>query len=162
MSEELSRRGFHQLTLAAFGGIMAGSLSGCPDKGAPTPKPESGSSTSGPTSVDPAPTSGEVSLLLREQHVCRGLNICKNLGASKDNACAGQGTCATVAAHACGSQNECKGQGGCGTNPGENACKGQGLCHVPLEHAWEAGRKNFEAAMTAAGKKFGPAPAKTK
>lgn len=156
MGQDLNRRDFHQMALAAFGGMMAGSLSGCPTKPAAAP---AGESTEAPT---PAPDGQEetTSLLLREPHVCRGLNTCKNLGASKQNECAGQGTCASVVAHACGGQNECKGQGGCGTNPGENACKGKGLCHVPLEHAWEEGRKNFEAAMTAAGKKFGPAPAK--
>ncbi|HWL08169.1 MAG TPA: hypothetical protein VNQ76_07190 [Planctomicrobium sp.] len=151
----MNRRDFHQMALVAFGGVMAGSLAGCP----PTPQ-ESGSTTSPPTTPAPVGQEEEVSLLLTEPHVCRGLNTCKNLGASKENECAGQGTCATVAAHACGSQNECKGQGGCGANPGENSCKGKGLCHVPLEHAWESGRKNFEAAMTDAGKKFGAAPAK--
>jgi hypothetical protein len=152
MSQDLNRRDFHQLTLAAFGGLMAGTLSGCPTG----PKPAAQNSE--PAA---APAGDEVtSLLLTEPHVCRGLNTCKNLGASKDNACAGQGTCASVVAHACGQQNECKGQGGCGERPGENDCKGQGLCHVPLEHAWEAGRKNFENAMKAAGKEFGPAPPK--
>ncbi len=154
MSQDLNRRNFHQMALAAFGGLMAGSLAGCPKA------TESGSTpASGDAGATPAGDE-QVSLLLTEPHVCRGLNTCKNLGASKDNACAGQGTCATVAAHACGTQNECKGQGGCGAKPGENDCKGQGLCHVPLEHAWESGRKNFEAAMKAAGKEFGPAPAK--
>jgi len=151
MSSDLNRRHFHQLALVALGGMMAGSLSGCPTK--PT---ETGSTTG----TTPSGSSESEHLLLTEPHVCRGLNTCKNLGASKQNECAGQGTCATVAAHACGSQNDCKGQGGCGANPGENTCKGQGLCHVPLEHAWESGRKNFEAAMTAAGKTFGSAPAK--
>ncbi|SFI00093.1 hypothetical protein [Planctomicrobium piriforme] len=150
MSPDLNRRDFHQFTLAAFGGMLAGSVVGC------APQPEK-------PVVTPAPAGAakdEVSLLMDEPHVCRGLNMCKNQGASKENACAGQGTCASVAAHSCGGMNECKGQGGCGSNPGENTCKGMGSCHVPLEHAWEAARKNFEAAMKAAGKEVGAAPPK--
>jgi hypothetical protein len=38
-----------------------------------------------------------------------------------------------------------------------------GECAVPLkDKAWTHARKNFEAAMTKAGKKFGAAPAKAK
>jgi hypothetical protein len=64
-------------------------------------------------------------------------------------------------AHGCSSQNDCRGQGGCGEKPGENDCKGHGGCAVPLaDHAWKTARENFEKRMKAAGKKFGPAPAK--
>jgi hypothetical protein len=154
MSQDLNRRNFHQLALAALGGVMAGSLTGC--------EPQPAQDAAGSATPEASPKSDEqVSLLLEEPHVCRGLNLCKNQGASKENACAGQGTCASVAAHSCGGMNECKGQGGCGEHPGENSCKGMGSCGVPLEHAWDAARKNFEAAMKAAGKEFGPAPAKS-
>jgi hypothetical protein len=45
--------------------------------------------------------------------------------------------------------------------PGENKCQGLGECAVPLEDAnWAKARKNLEAAMTRAGKKFGAAPRK--
>jgi hypothetical protein len=94
--------------------------------------------------------------LLQDPHVCRGLNTCKGQGAGGNNACAGQGTCATAKAHACQGQNECKGQGGCGENPGANACKGQGACAVPLaDDKWAKARKAFEEKMTKAGKKAG-------
>ena len=50
---------------------------------------------------------------------------------------------------------------GCGEHPGENQCKGMGECAVPLsDKAWAKARKNFEAAMKKAGKKFGDAPKK--
>jgi hypothetical protein len=57
--------------------------------------------------------------------------------------------------------SDCAGLGGCGEKPGENKCKGMGECAVPLsDKAWAKARKNFEAAMTKAGKKFGDAPKK--
>lgn len=161
-SSPLNRRRFHQLGVTAFGGLLAGALSGCP-------KPEGARDGSAPLSDSavtpntPESSSGSdaVSLLMQEKHVCRGLNMCKGQGKSGENACAGQGTCATIAAHDCAQQNECKGQGGCGSKPGENACKGMGGCHVPLmDHAWETARKNFEAAMKNAGKEVGAAPPK--
>ena len=75
------------------------------------------------------------------------------------NDCAGQGDCATAKAHVCKAHNDCAGLGGCGENPGENKCKGMGGCEVPLkDEAWAKARKNFEAAMKKAGKKFGDAP----
>lgn len=165
---DLSRRDFNRLSMAAFGGVVAGTFAGCADEGADpapasAPAPDAGAA---PDGSDTTATEGEeagepaaeetASLLMGEKHVCRGLNQCK----SDANACAGQGTCATFAAHECGTHNECKGQGGCGDKPGENACKGMGKCAVPLkEHAWGKARANFEAAMTAAGKEAGPAPA---
>ncbi len=40
-----------------------------------------------------------------------------------------------------------------------NDCKGKGSCGGRVSgDAWTAARGNFEAAMTKAGKKFGPAP----
>jgi hypothetical protein len=158
MSHGLNRRNFHQLTVAAFGGLLTGSMAGCPAE----TTPPAGSTTGTTTPPVGTPESTETtSLLMGELHVSRGLNMCKGKGKSKENSCAGQGTCASAADHACGQQNECKGQGGCGSNPGENACKGMGACHVPLmDEAWDSARKNFEAAMKSAGKEVGPAPAK--
>ena len=131
---DLSRRDFHKLTVAAFGGILGGSL------------------------VMRNASAGEESLLLKEPHVCCGLNTCKGQGAGGENACGGAGNCATAEHHSCNGQNVCKGQGGCGSNPGENGCKGQGKCAVPLKHTWKEARANFEAAMKKAGRDVGPAP----
>jgi hypothetical protein len=77
----------------------------------------------------------------------------------KKNACAGQAHGPTVKDHSCKGENDCAGQGGCGEHPGENKCKGMGDCGVPLkEKSWAKARKNFEAAMKKADKKFGDAP----
>ena len=139
-SNDLSRRDLGKLAAAAFGGAVMGSL-------ALSAKAEEAKKE-------------EASLLLGEKHVCCGLNTCKGKNGGKDNDCAGQGHCATVKAHGCSGENDCKGQGGCGETAGENACKGKSNCHVPLEaKTWKKVRPKFEAAMTKAGKKFGPAPA---
>lgn len=135
---EMNRRDFQRLTLAAFGGMVAGA-----------------------EAVSEVFAADEVNPLLSEPHVCRGLNTCKGKGAGKQNACAGMGVCATAVAHECATLNSCKGQGGCGAAPGENKCKGMGTCAVPLKaEAWTKARKRFEELMTKAGKKVGPAPAK--
>jgi hypothetical protein len=169
---ELSRRVFHQLSLAALSGLMAGSLVGCSgeDEGggaAGTHSATDSGTTSGGAAgggSELATTAGDVEPFdwtTAEKHVCRGLNTCMNKGASGENACAGQGTCASPEAHhACGSMNECKGLGGCGEHPGENDCKGKGGCHVPLHEGpmWDAARERFEEAMTAKGLEFGDAP----
>ena len=139
-SVRLSRRDFNKLTVAAFGGVLLGTtLTGrAADKDDHDPK-----------------------LLLEEPHVCRGLNTCKGNGKGKDNACAGQGNCATAEKHSCKGENACKGQSGCGEYPGQNSCKGKGGCEVPLaEKKWAKARKAFEKQMTKAGKKFGEAPKK--
>lgn len=166
----LDRREFHQLTLAALGGVIAGSAIGCGET-----KPQNAQGVQ-PAPASPPTTSGspaskkEVSLtaeaeaiIMDEPHTCRGLNSCEGKGRSKDNACAGQGTCASIADSMCGGHNDCKGQGGCGTSPGMNDCKGKGGCHIPLmDSAWTTARAAFETAMAKNDKKFGPAPAKKK
>jgi hypothetical protein len=153
----LNRRDVNRLALAALGGLVTGTLAGC--RGKPQTKP---SGEGKPQATDMPGTGTEPSLLLRDPHVCRGINTCKNKGKPRTaNACAGQGTCATVAAHDCQGMNECKGQGGCGEHPGENDCKGKGGCQVPLsDKTWPKARKRFEELMTKAGKKFGDAPPK--
>ena len=142
---ELDRRDFERLTVAALGGLLAGAALECSALAADAP---------------PAKDKNK-NPMLGEPHVCRGINMCKGLGSKKDNACAGQGACATAKAHTCHAENECRGQGGCGKIPGENACKGKGECGVPMSAgAWKRARTKFEALMAKEGKKVGPAPPK--
>ena len=152
----LDRRQIHQLTLAALGGLVAGSLVGCGKTPTTEDKTVGDKSDKGGT-ADAGPR------LLQDPHVCRGINTCKNKGKKgTTNECAGQAHCATVSVHDCNGTNDCKGQGGCGDHPGENECKGKGACAVPLsDKTWPKARKRFEELMTQAGKKFGEAPAKT-
>lgn len=174
---DLNRRDFNRLTLAAFSGIVAGTMAGCgggaeektktgAGKEGAKSKGAAGGTESKETKADtgteakaegPDPT-----LLAQEPHVCRGLNTCQGKGKGGENACAGQGTCATAVAHSCSGQSECKGQGGCGEYPGQNACKGLGECAVPLsDEAWAKARAAFEEQMKAAGTEVGAAPPKS-
>jgi len=151
----IKRRDFQKLTMAAFGGMLAGT--GC------TPTAEEGGG-GGEAAAGSAASETEVfaepALLLAEPHVCRGLNTCKGKGKGEQNACAGQGACAVVDAHSCHGENECKGQGGCGGYPGQNTCDGKGHCAVPLsEETWALARKQLEHLMKDAGKEIGEAPA---
>lgn len=149
---KFTRRQMTQLALAALGGLAVGCGGNKPTKPdtAGTPAAAGGDPASHPILSDP--------------HICRGINTCKNKGKKgTTNECAGLAHCATAAAHDCNGQNECRGQGGCGERPGENECKGKGACEVPLsDKTWPKARKKFEEVMTAAGKKFGPAPEKKK
>jgi hypothetical protein len=141
----INRRRFSQLAAAAFGGLLAGSQAE-----QAVAQAQSGGQGA-PAEKNP---------LLSDPHVCRGLNTCKGKGKSKDNACAGQGSCATARAHTCHAANDCRGQGGCGASPGENSCRSKGACGVPLSpRTWKKARKRFEEIMAKDGKKFGPAPA---
>jgi hypothetical protein len=149
---------------------MAGAVAGCSETKPPapvTPAPTTGAGTvadggtrGGDETTDAAGGGADpANFLTGEKHACRGLNMCKNLDKDGDNACAGQGDCATIAAHSCHAQNECKGQGGCGETAGQNACKGQGECAVPLHAgAWEKARAVFEAKAKEMGKEAGAAP----
>jgi hypothetical protein len=137
MKDHLNRRDFGKLTLAAFGGVLAGSLVG-ERLLAEEKKTEAGGS-----------------FVLKDPHICCGLNTCKGHGKDAKNECAGMGSCATAAAHGCAGTNACAGQGQTGTND----CKGKGSCGVPVRgDSWKQARTSFEAAMKKAGKKFGPAP----
>ena len=131
--QDFNRRDFHKLTVAAFGGMVAGSIAGCSP--APTGAPKPGT-PAGTTQSKGSPTSKDEKVAendwLGKTHVCRGLNACKNQGKSGQNECAGQGTCATAKAHSCHAANDCKFQGGCGETAGRNACKSMGECAVPL------------------------------
>ncbi len=157
---DVDRRDFHKWTLAAFSGMLAGSMPGCSE----TPAPPAGKAGPAPDLGKTAPveialTEKQVELLTDDVHTCRGLNTCKGQGRSKDNDCAGQGTCASVADHSCGENNECATLGGCGATAGLNECKGKGGCHVPLmDSAWEKARAAFETAMKKVDKPVGAAP----
>lgn len=130
--DNVSRRDFGKLALAAFGGVLAGSVLG-----------------------GRVLSAGEKAAAKADAHACCGLNACKGQGKGGGNACAGQGGCATAEAHSCAGSNDCKNQGGQGVND----CKGKGTCSVPAKgDAWKQARANYEAAMKKAGKKFGPAP----
>jgi hypothetical protein len=156
----MDRREFHQLTIAALSGVIAGTTAGCNNAPPPPVRPTPvATTTTAPAAVVLSAAAEE--LIMDEPHTCRGLNSCKGKGRSKENACAGQGTCASVADSHCGGHNDCKGQGGCGEKPGMNDCKGQGGCHIPLmDSAWETARAAFETAMKKNGKDFGTAPPK--
>jgi hypothetical protein len=144
LQSHLNRRDFHKLAGAALGGLLAGATLAYADDKKPKMK-------------DP-----KKPLLLQEPHICRGLNpSCKGEVKGKENDCAGMSHGPTVKEHVCKGHNDCAGEGGCGEHPGENKCKGEGGCAVPLsDKAWAKARKNFEAAMKKANKKFGEAPEK--
>jgi hypothetical protein len=149
MPDSLDRRDFHKLTAAALSGLAAGAILGC------------GGQTAAPPAQS-APGDDSRATAAADVHLCRGLNECKGQGKGGENACRGQGACATAKEHACSGQNECKGLGGCGGKEGANACKGQGGCHVPLmEGAWETLRKKKDAEWAAQQLEAGqPPPAK--
>jgi hypothetical protein len=131
--EDVSRRDFGKLAMAAFGGVLAGSV----------------------LSGTPLFAGDEKKEAAKDAHACCGLNSCKGQGAGGDNDCAGMGKCSTTEAHSCGGSNACKNLGG----TADNACKGKGSCAVPIKgDAWKKARSNFETSMTKAGKKFGAAP----
>ncbi|MBW3539510.1 MAG: hypothetical protein KY476_04505 [Planctomycetes bacterium] len=145
----LKRRDFHRLTAAAFGGLLAGTGSAFAQDAKPKARED-----------DKPKHNVDVDHLLKEPHVCRGLNTCETKGKGGENACAGQGNCAAVKAHSCNGMNDCAGQGGCGGYPGQNTCKGKGHCAVPLSKTtWAIARKQFEHLMGEVDKKIGKAPA---
>jgi hypothetical protein len=159
---ELNRRDFSRLTMAALGGIVAGTVAGCGGEEKPT-APATPPTRTSTDSTEKTPAV-QVASIKGEPHACRGLNSCKDQGASGKNDCAGMGECATKSwEHSCSGQNDCKGQGGCGENATQNDCKGKGGCHVPLmASAWDKARQHFEDKMKEAGKEVGAAPAKKK
>ena len=133
----LDRRQFNHLAAAALGGLAAGTLAGCSSENPAAPATASAG----------------------EKHLCRGLNDCKGLGKGGENACRGQGACATVAEHTCGGQNTCKGLGGCGETAGANECAGKGGCHVPLmDDAWNTVRARLETKWKGSQSEFAAAP----
>jgi hypothetical protein len=157
---ELTRRDFHRLTTAAFGGLLAGTIAGCSNNERPT---QAKTSSDPPKANTPATGTTPAATTAVALHACRGLNECKGQGKDHKNACAGQGNCYTVT-HECAEKNDCKYQGGCGGTNGFNDCKGKGGCgHFPIadQLTWKKAREHFEARMKEAGKKIGSAPAAT-
>lgn len=183
MQSAFDRRDFTRLAAAAFGGIAVGaptlavaqppapvdpppgSGDELPDATGPSPQPDSSNGD------DKKPAGGEKAKDKKgdkkedekpqEIHLCRGLNSCKDKGASGENKCAGQGTCATTlfAPHECATGNACRGQGGCGKFAGRNQCAGYGDGAVPLtEEDWPRLRREFEARMKRLNIPFGPPP----
>jgi len=152
-NNDLNRRAFQKLAMAALGGLVAGAGLAHADEKKDKDKDDK---------KEPKPKDEKKNPLLQEPHVCRGLNTCKGLGKGGKNDCAGTSACATAKAHTCGGDNDCRGLGGCGEMPGENACKGKGKCHVPLDNdAWPKARERFEELMKKEGKKVGDAPKKS-
>ncbi len=159
--DRFTRRDINKLGMAAFGGLMAGSVAGCGGVDQPVQTDETAAPGDAATSDAAATDDTADSTASAEKNLCRGLNSCQNQGASGENACAGQGTCASYAEHLCGGQNECKGQGGCGDEPGLNDCKGEGHCAIPLmSSAWKIVRARLEEDMEAQGMAVGDAPEK--
>jgi hypothetical protein len=167
-NQELSRRDFHRLATAAFGGALAGTLVGCGEGDRAAKSTTKSDTSSTPAAIKPADsakntTTKDASVAgatLVALHACRGLNECKSQGKDHKNTCAGKGSCFTVT-HECMGQNDCKNQGGCGGTNGFNDCKGKGGCgHFPIsEVTWKKAREKFESRMAQAKKKVGPAPA---
>ena len=151
--QEINRRDFNRLTMAALGGVVAGTVAGCggDDQPATTTGRPARNATAYSTGKPPG---AEVAASSGEPHACRGLNSCKDQGTSGKNDCAGKGECATKAwEHSCGGDNQCKGQGGCGDDATQNECQGKGACHIPLmAGAWDKARQHFEDKMKEAGK----------
>jgi hypothetical protein len=140
----LDRRKFHQLTAAALSGLATGAALGCRSEPAP-----------------PATVQANAAKANPDVHLCRGLNDCKGKGKGGNNECRGQGDCATVKEHSCGSENECKGLGGCGPLAGANECAGKGGCHVPLmDEVWKTVRKRVETEWKDKQLTYGEAPPK--
>ncbi len=150
----IGRRDFNQLFAAAVGGLMAGTLAGCDQKGAPAPqsqgtpqggaapqgsgsattasgsgaKPGSGSSASG-SAGKPEAVNTNLSAAEREMlKVSEDIN--PYLMAEEPHVCRGLNTCKGKDKTG---KNQCAGQGLCATAEkhacnGNNECKGQGGC----------------------------------
>jgi hypothetical protein len=121
---------------------------------------------------------GPTDAVVKELHVCMGLNACEGHGRDGTGDMAGMGDCATVG-HACHGDNNCRGQGGCGyagsdleqAKPGDQACRVNGSCASPINvsrvssagpnkgrSVWKLARELFEKRMYEAGVPFGPSP----
>ena len=146
-SPDMNRRDFTRWTAAAFGGVVAGSMAGCSAEPAPDTAPAGGEGAapegsetatepegSGAASTAEGEVTYDVAYLMEEPHVCRGLNTCQGKGAGGENACAGQGACATANEHTCHYHNECKGQGGCGELSGAEFLQRARRVRCPLGH----------------------------
>ncbi len=79
-----------------------------------------------------------MTVVVKELHVCMGLNACAQHDVDGTAVMAGTGQCSTVS-HYCHGLNDCRGQGFCGgggstgaeqTQPGNNLCAGKGSCNT--------------------------------
>ena len=140
----LTRRDFNKLAAAAFGGVVTGTMIGCGDK--KDDEKKDGDKKDGDKKDAAKGTGGgDLTLLMNDKNVCRGLNTCKANGQGSHD-CAGTSSCHNLKDdQSCGGENECKGQGGCKGAAGINACETKGGCAVPLnDDAWAATRILFE------------------
>jgi hypothetical protein len=162
---DLNRRDFTKLTVAAFGGIVAGTTIGCGggdgdgtgdgggtgDGTGTGDGPEGSGTTDDSTSTDGdggGDVVASVDNLLEGKHVCRGLNACKMQGKSGQNDCAGTSACYTAGKSGCHYENDCKGQGGCEDTAGTNGCEKKGNCAVPLgKDTWTKVRAKLKEAL---------------
>jgi len=159
---ELNRRDFTRLTLAAFGGVVTGSMVGCSSK---TETDETTQTSGTPAEIPQGNQEEETTVAnpwTSDTHICRGLNACKGKGVNETGDKPGTGECATIAKHhTCHADNDCKYQGGCQESVGQNDCNGKGECGVPLsDDSWKKARAAFEKAMKTAGTEFGDSPTK--
>jgi len=154
---ELNRRDFNKLTMAALGGVVAGTAIGC-GSGDEDEKKTGGTTpeTPGPPGGDPD-GDGDPKVAL---NACRGLNTCSEAGQGEHD-CAGKGSCYTVEKHDCATLNTCQYLGGCHGKAGINECKEMGGCGVPMDadsDAWKQAHDAFVERMKKDGKEVGPAP----
>ena len=133
--DNVSRRDFGKLALAAFGGVVAGSVLGGSLLSADEMKKEAAKA---------------------DAHACCGLNACKGQGKGGDNDCAGQGKCSTTEAHGCAGRQRLQEPG----RRGHQRLQGTGELHGAHQgrRLEEGARQTTRPSMTKAGKKFGPPP----
>src|SRR4051794_35883087 len=117
-NNDLNRRDFQKLAMAALGGLVAGAAAHADEK--------KDAAKDKDDKKEPKPKDEKKEPLLQEPHVCRGLNTCKGLGKGGKNDCAGTSACATAKAHTCGGENACRGLGGLGGEPRGKKRKGEG------------------------------------
>jgi len=124
--QELNRRDFHRLTMAAVGGVLAGTVAGCGGEDKPAPPPKAHPQRP-PTPNRPS----RLNRRARKSPRSRGIRTraadstpARIKGPLARTTVPGNGVCATKAwHHSCGGQNDCKGQGGCGETATMNDCK---------------------------------------
>ena len=141
-NSEFNRRQLQRLTLAAFGGMMAGaSVAQAKDE---VPKKDK----------DKNP-------LLGEPHVCRGLNVCKALGVDKKNACAVRAFRHGESAHVSHAQRMSR-PGRLRRAPRRELLQSPRRMVPLMDKTWDKARKRFEELMKKDKKEFGEAPPKKK
>ena len=162
--QELSRRGFHRLATAAFGGVLTGILSGCGDQ-AGKPQATGSQAASKSTAAGPAAATKGAAVAgatTVAMHACRGLNECKGQGKDHKNACAGQGNCFTVTHECVGKERLQKSRRLWRRRTAFNDCKGKGGCgHFPIDRQrlWKKARESLRVPHETGRQDGRPAPA---